>query len=241
MPIHRRFLGGAVVLLAAACAPRTHAGEALLDPHARRGLHCAVSAAPAVLPSVAEVVDSAALLAEVRDAWRSAGSPPGFVLLSLRFDTAGMNVRRAVLESQGGTALADSVQKLVFAHPRRTPSARAEWGVRLRIELGDAPTARVGRWEVCRAIPRDPRLERMAGGWDVRSEVPFVSPSGLVLVRVRVDAAGIVRDAHLERSLTPPRGVEERLLNYARSIPFIPAKEDGYPVESETFIAVPIA
>jgi hypothetical protein len=243
MSIPRRCSGVAVLLLAAAgaCAPRTDAREALLNPRARPRAECRVSAAPADLPSVGQVVDSAALFPAVADAWRAAGSPRGFVLLSLRFDTAGMNVRRVVLESEGGSALADSVQKLVFAHPRRAASSPTEWGVRLRIDLGDVPTARVGRWEVCRPVPRDPRLERMAGGWDVRSDIPFVSPNSLIWVRVLVDANGMVRNARIERSLIPPRATEQRLLNYALSIPFIPATEDGYPVELETSIAVPIA
>ena len=237
----RRPPAAVVLALLAACGPRMHASQALLSDQPHRLRNCRVSAVPAELPPVAQVVDSAALLADVRQASQAARTRRGYALVSLRFDTTGVNVRRAVVESDVAKALADSVQKLVFAHRREVEHRPEEWGVRLRLQLGDAPTARVGRWEVCSAVPRDPFLERMAGGWDVRAETPFIDPRNVVWLRLRVDARGIVQDAQVERSLVPARALEWRLINYARSIAFMPATEDGYPVPSETSIALPLS
>jgi hypothetical protein len=236
-----RPLLAAVLVLLAACGPRMHASQALLSDHPHRLRNCRVSALPAALPRVAQVVDSAPLLADVRSAWRASGERRGYVLVSLRFDTSGVNVRRAVVETDVAKALADSVQQLVFAHRTVVEHRAEEWGVRLRVELGDEPAARVGRWEVCDATPRDPFLERMAGGWDVRAETPFIDPRNVVWLRLRVDARGVVQDAQIERSLVPARALEWRLINYARSIAFVPATEDGYAVPSETSIALPLS
>jgi TonB family protein len=51
-------------------------------------------------------------------------------------------------------------------------------------------------------------------------------------VRVALDARGNVTDVRVERSLARV-GWENRLLNYVRSISFIPAMEDGYPVPAQ--------
>jgi TonB family protein len=174
--------------------------------------------------------------------WRAAGRPAGHVLFALRYDREGLNVRRDVIEHRVGDVLADTLQKLAFAHRRRAEPADAEWSVRLRLDLGEAPRLRVGRTEICA-----PRLRSGAeggfgnavgGGWgDVRDAY---APPGIadlydpstVWVRVALDSRGNVTEARLERSLGR-RTYEMRVLNYVRTISFVPAMEDGYPVPGE--------
>lgn len=206
---------------------------------------CRVSADPEVLPQAAHLVDAAALGADAARAWGAAGRPAGHVLFTLRYDRHGLNVRRDVIESTVPAALADSLQQLVFAHRREVGPAPAEWGVRLRMDLGDAPELRVGRWEVCAPEPRDRRMIAMLGGgisseptgaWDVR-ERSFTPQVERIWVRVSLDARGMVTDARIERS--PLRGMgDARVLSLIRNVPFRPALEDGYAVPSETSIAV---
>lgn len=211
---------------------------------------CRISDLPKSLPSVDALVDSAALAAAAADAWRAAGSPAGHVLLGLRYDPEGVNVRRDVIEHRLPDALADTLQKLAFAHRRRAELAEpadGEWSVRLRLDMGEAPRMRVGRTEICQ-----PRLRNAAeGGWgssagnvwgDVRD--PFAPPAAAemygpstVWVRVALDSRGNVTDARVERSLGRLTA-ENRLLNYVRSIAFIPAMEDGYPVPGQ--ISMPL-
>jgi TonB family protein len=164
------------------------------------------------------------------------------VLFSVRHAADGVQVRRAVIETTAPTPVADSLQALVFAHRREMPRAAEEWGVRLRVELGEAMAMTVARRLLCAPRPREE--ERIAGNaFDVRERdagaaagLPATDP-GLVWVRVRIDAAGRVTDASVERGVR--RGEwEQRLLNYVRTMAFYPALEDGYPVPSETTISL---
>lgn len=206
---------------------------------------CRVSREPRALPAADALVDSAALLRDAVQAWRAGGRAPGHVLLALRYDPHGLNVRRDVIEQRVDGALADSVQKLAFAHRRRAEAADLEWSVRLRLDLGDAPRLRVGRTEIC-----PPRMRNAAeagwgtgpgGGWgDVRDvsappgQADLLGPS-TIWVRVALDARGNVTEARVERSLVRV-AQEHRLLSYVRSISFIPGMEDGYPVPGQLSI-----
>lgn len=203
---------------------------------------CRVSAEPRALPAADALVDSAALVAAAAEAWRAAGRPAGHVLLGMRYAQDGTNVRRDVIEHRVGDALADTLQKLAFAHRRTAEPAGDEWSVRLRLDLGEAPVLRVGRTEVCSPQPRNASETGFGNGmgatWgDVRNA--FGTPSAAdayapntVWVRVALDSRGNVTDVRVERSLSRV-GWESRLLNYVRSISFIPAMEDGYPVPAQ--------
>lgn len=249
MSIHRRSPAVALAALAAAVLP---ACASLGGPSPRAALltdappafdrACRPVQAPEALPAPAALVDDA-FASEAAAAWAAAGGPPGYVLLSMGYGRDGMNIRRAVIEHNVSDALADTLQKLVFAHRRAAEPAREEWGVRLRVDLGETPSLRVGRREFCRPAPREAGYRAVSTAFDVREtsawsvNEPLLSDGGLVWVRVSLDEAGLVTDARLERS--PVRGPwEVRLLNYVRSIPFYPALEDGYPVAAETRIPV---
>jgi hypothetical protein len=161
------------------------------------------------------------------------------VQLSLRFDRDGLNVRCAVLESTVAPPLADSVQRLVFASRRSVAPAGQEWGVRMRIDLREQPGMHVGRWEMCLPAPRDRYQLDAFQQWDVRAEAVAPDPSALAWVRVRLDPRGNVTDARIERSIVLLGRLEPRILALARSLSFLPATEDGYPVPAETSIAIP--
>ncbi|HEX2202949.1 MAG TPA: hypothetical protein VHG91_06615 [Longimicrobium sp.] len=250
MSRHTRTPALALALLAAAALP---ACAGLGGPSPRASLLtdappafdrvCRPVHAPEALPGPAELLEAAFAPAAV-EAWTAAGRPAaGYVLLSMGYGRDGMNIRRAVIEHNVSDALADTLQKLVFAHRRAVAPAREEWGVRLRVDLAETPALRVGRREFCRPSPREAGYRAVSTAFDVRETSPWsvneplLSDGGLVWVRVSLDEAGLVTDARVERS--PVRGPwEVRLLNYVRSIPFYPALEDGYPVAAETRIPV---
>jgi hypothetical protein len=205
---------------------------------------CRVSLEPRALPAADLLVDSAALAADAARVWRAAGSPPGHVLFALRYDEAGVNVRRDVLEHRLPETLADTLQKLAFAHRRATAPAEQEWSVRMRMDLGEAPVMRVGRTERCAPRPRESSQGNLLGGtgptWgDIRESSPYSASASSLLydentvwVRIALDARGYVTDARVERSLV--RGLSEaRLLSYVRTLTFLPATEDGYPVAGQ--------
>ena len=235
----RSTLAAVAVLAAAACAPPPPPGEPVAEG-SPRGQRCTVSSVPAELPQPGELVDAEAFRTAAARLWAGAGRPAGHVLFSVRHAADGVQVRRAVIETTVPSSLADSLQALVFAYRREMPRADAEWGVRLRVELGEAMALSVARRQLCAPRPREE--ERLAtNAFDVRdpdagsaAALSATDPE-LVWVRVRIDAAGRVTDASVERGVR--RGAwEQRLLNYVRTMAFYPALEDGFPVPSETTI-----
>jgi hypothetical protein len=232
---HTRTAAPALLLALAACSagPPPAAGpRAAAESRTCR-------AERAALPAAASLVDVEALGADAARLWTESGERPGYVLLTLRYDRDGTNVRRDVLEHTVSDAVADSLQRLVFAHRRRAEPARGAWGARLRVELGHNPALEVAPREVCTPAPHR-RGERLALAEGIRE--PGFADAGpfapeMVWVRVRLDAQGVVTDARVERG-----GVagapEARLLTYVRGLPFLPALEDGRPVPGETTIPV---
>ncbi|WP_420126849.1 energy transducer TonB [Longimicrobium sp.] len=249
---NRRLLVSMAALLACAACASAGSGAApgraslLSDAPASLDRPCRPSPAPAQLPAADALVDSAALIAAAGELWRGAGSPRGHVLLAMAYDEAGLNVRRDLIEHRLPPAMADSLQKLVFAHRRTADAAPREWGVRLRMDMGgEQPVLRVGRREVCPAQVRDAAVAGYGafGGTpfgDVRerSAPTAILPAGgsgggTVWVRVALDAGGHVTEARLERTPFGRAGWENRVLSYVRAISFVPATEDGWPVPGQ--------
>lgn len=248
MTIPRVLVALAALLALPACAmlqpSSVYTPEELLSDAPPRPLDrsCRISAFPETLPAADALVDSAAFTAAAAEAWRAAGSPAGHVLLALRYDREGVNVRRDVIEHRVSDALAEALQRLAFEHRRRGDAAAGEWSVRLRVDLGKVPRVRVGRTEVCSARLRSaPEMGwggPVAAAWgDARSQwappsaAEMAGPS-TVWVRVALNSRGQVTDARVERGIARV-GTENRVLNYVRSIAFIPAMEDGYPVPGQ--------
>lgn len=228
----------ALALLAlSACAGTPPAGT--LSPVARDGRACRAERSPTELPAAAQLVDEAGLRADAARLWQASGAPAGHVLFTLLYEADGVNVRRAVIEHTVSDAVADSLQKLVFAHALRAAGARDPWGVRLRVELGPEPALAVARREVCTAIPADRRsvASALPDVRDAEAGVAGLVTPGMVWVRVSLDERGLVTDARVERGVT--RGAwEGRLLNYVRTLAFLPALEDGVAVAGEATIPV---
>jgi TonB family protein len=236
----------AALLSLAACSSASGGapGRATLlsEGPAPLGRPCRPSAVPERLPAANLLVDSAALTAAAGEVWRRAGSPAGHALLAMAYDAGGLNVRRDLIEHRLPPALADTLQKLVFAHRRDVQPSEHAWGVRLRMDLaGEQPVLRVGRRELCDAQPRDAAVAGYGtftapafGDVRDRNAAALLLPNsgGTVWVRVALDAGGNVTEARLERTVA--RGAwENRVLSYVRAISFVPATEDGQPVPAQ--------
>ena len=202
---------------------------------------CTIAAFPADLPAADLLVDSAALVRDAAALWRASGAPPGHALVALRYDVFGLNVRRDVVEHRLPSALADSLQKLVFAHRRSVERERREWGVRLRLDLDEQPELRVGRSQSCPARlahgmdPRDTRLGAGSGWAPGAAFRGVASGAARVTVRVTLDPRGHVVDARVERATR--RISEHQVISYVRSLLFEPATEDGHPVAGQTVVS----
>jgi hypothetical protein len=238
-------VAAAALVAVAACTPLPPSSSAALltaqgqPPH---GAICTISAAPAQLPDPAELIDAEAFRAAAGRLWVAAGKPAGYVLFTVRHGLDGAQVRRAVIESTAPDPLTDSLQALVFAYRRVTPPATAEWGVRLRAELGNEIDLRVGRRLECAPRPREE--ERIAADpFDIRERgltsaaALTATDPGRVWVHVLLDSRGRVTDASVERGMRRGMG-EQRVLNHVRAMAFYPALDDGYPVPGETTISL---
>ncbi|HEX8906248.1 MAG TPA: energy transducer TonB [Longimicrobiaceae bacterium] len=236
---------GCAAWLAAGCATSgpTQREQLLGGGDAPAGRRCWLMREPERLPAAAELIDSAAFRAETTRLWAAAGRPGGFVLFTIRHAAEGMQVRRVVIETTLPAALADTLQKLVFARRRETAPAREEWGVRLRVDPRDDVRLRVGRSLECAPRPRDREYQNAGTPFDVRETraegmaAPPLTDADVAWVRVRTNADGLVTDARVERG--PPRGPwEQRLLAFVRAMSFWPALQDGQPVAGE--LALPV-
>lgn len=240
----------ALTLLAACSTFRQGAApgraELLSEALAPPDRACRPSPRPQALPAVSALVDSAALAAAAAEVWQGARGTEGYVLLALRYDPEGTNVRRDVIEQRVvPRTVADTLQRLVFAHRRRTGPAEREWAVRLRVDLGPQPAVRVGRSEICAARPQDQTDARYAGlsapvFGDVRDRTApaaLTGGDGVAWVRVELDRGGNVVNARLERTFA---GIarQRQALQRARMMRFFPATEDGEPVASHLTFAM---
>ncbi|HET7233085.1 MAG TPA: hypothetical protein VFJ16_23955 [Longimicrobium sp.] len=217
--------------------------ESLAGSGSMRERGCHAAATPSQLPAAADLVDVEAFRAAAARLLAAEGNDDGHVVFSIRHDPAGVQVRRAVIETTLSPALTDTLQRLVFAYRRETARARGEWGVRLRVDLGDTVALGVSRRDVCAARPREWEYRTVGNPFDVREE-SAATPTGALLtdpsvawVHVQVDERGAVTDVLVQRGPVT-RMAEQRLMNYVRSMAFVPAMEDGFPVPGELTLPV---
>lgn len=197
-----------LVLGMAACAPAVPAGPSLLPAgwSPPQGQSCDVVDAPRQLPSVDQVVDSAALSSDL------AGAPAGgYGLFTLGYDTLGMadTVRLAGgdLPATARTAWYDAVtRRMRERSPFPVTGRRGRpqpWSVLLRLDAGASPIMRVGRSQQCPPV--------LTNGFAVQSYVQqafsqLVRSSRIqqrparVMMEFVVDSTGAVRDARVQSS-----------------------------------------
>jgi hypothetical protein len=211
-----------------------HTGDLLTEQeHHRARAGCVVAQAPDALPPADVVVDSSQLVDALERYRADHAERDGYAVLSIAFDRNGYNVRRQIIEHNLPHRMADTLQKLVFEH-RRSVAEGDPWGVRLRIDVGDPISLRLGRQVLCAPRPRQlpPGIFTMDGieRWDVQRQDPGVTlPSTSMHVRVLIDEAGRVVDAEPLMGLLDVRAQNE-LYVALRGAVFEPALEDGIPV-----------
>jgi hypothetical protein len=216
------------------------AREALLSERAPpSGRACRISTIPATLPEPSDLVEEQELTAAIRDLLGDRQRDDDYVLFSMAYDRFGSNIRREVIEHNVPDAVADSVQKLVFALRKSLPEAEVGWGVRLRIDTAEPVTLRVGRQELCDPVPRDASLAyaiQQAHGPSrrVRGSVRETR----LWIRLTVGPRGTVVGAQVERGAVGSTILVQQVLEYVRTFFFHPALEDGFPTTGT--ISVPI-
>jgi hypothetical protein len=232
----------AILFLVSACATRQGSSaspDELLSSSPLRSAVCVVEPTPGQLPRADVIVDSAALSAGIRDLLDSDPPPTGHVLLSFAFDREGLNARRDVLEHSTRALIADSIQKLAFAARRQVEESDEPWGVRLRLDLTDPVSMRVGRREFCPPVARSTEMETAMSRY---------SPSGvryrggrrerLVQMRAYVNESGFITNATVTRGVLSGSSVEHNIANYLRQFLFQPATLDGRPVGA--WVQIPV-
>lgn len=218
--------------------------ESPSDLDVRTSLECAPEPYPDVLPGPEMLVDTTALSSDLRDlatAFDTAWVHDHFVALTMTYQPDGLNIRRDILAHDTEPVVADSVQKLVFAHRRHLPEAEQEWGARLLIDLGEELGYRTDRREYCPPQPRSRELESamstyMGTGLRYRAGTRVRT----VVMRVVVHPAGYIDGGMIIRGGSTGSPLEQELLTYVRQFSFIPATIDGIPTYGQVDIPIQI-
>lgn len=188
---------GPMVIGLAACAHTTPAPAdvpiALGRWRPPEGQACYVDAfQPRAMPPLSTLLDSAAVVAELRT------RPEGSVLIALTFDSSGRTERARVIDRRMPAAAADSVHALV-AGQLRAPATEEGWGARLFASTGASATLTLGRRDVC--PPALARIEPLAlANVALTEREPEAAPSPDYIIRGAGPPAGAPRLA-VERAV----------------------------------------
>jgi TonB family protein len=226
-----------LVLGLAACAPGVAAGPSLLPAGwaPPQGQRCEKVDAPRQLPSVDQVVDSAALAGEL-------GGAAGYGLFTVGFDTLGMadTVRLSGGDLPAATRAAwyDAVTRRVRERsPFPVPVRRGRpesWSVLLRVDGGSAPAFRLGRSEQCPPVLTNAfaiqTYAQQTFGRLIQNNPVQRRPARVVMEFV-VDSTGAVRDARVYSSNGVP-SVDEIARQALSQSQFKPALLNRVPVSS---------
>jgi hypothetical protein len=242
-PVSRAAVAATAALLAA-CGPHAPSGAgtpagsgdrvALAESAWRppRGQRCVDAPLPAVLPAVAQLVDTGAVAAIL------VGQPlpdGAYALMSLKFDSAGEATRAVVIESSLTNADRNRVALAVANALRTQPRAAAPWGVRLRVDASTPPRLRVARAEWCDAAPSNWPAVSGAGEAERMERNGPGEPAGVHFVtepakwRILIDAEGKVASAALVTATHRPDLAQATQENLMR-LRFHPALDDRVPV-----------
>jgi TonB family protein len=223
------------MLLAAGCVPQR---GALAGAPGARPQGCVDEVPAGRVPSAAQLVDTAALAAALREL-ASEGNVAGRVILTMEFDADGTNVERRILRHDVAPATADSIQRLVFGAVRSGPETGRPWGARLTVEVGRVVRFETESREYCPPRPLDRDLR-----WAIGEEAapgPRYRAGRLqrtVLLRVLVHPTGRVQDAQVVRGAVSGGSQERELFDFIRRYTFHPATLDGRPVGGEVTVPV---
>jgi hypothetical protein len=225
-----------VLLVVSGCATRAERpvdrGAVLLTHAPAPREDCVVLDRPATLPTAGDLVDVASLRDEVRALRaRKSDTVPGYVLLSMRYEPEGLNVRRDVIEHSVSPVLADSIQRLVFEAIREQPEREEELQVRLRLDVNGVVELRTGRSEYCPPWPRDPQVEAsLYGVQGTGVRYRRGARERVVIVRLAVHPNGYVTGGQFIRGAPSGGALEQDVLRFLRQYSFHPARLDGIPV-----------
>lgn len=228
--MNMRAVGGCpVVMLSLLACASGSAGparnpELLSSAPGPKGRTCFVSPRPEPLPAAAALVDSAALLDQLR---ASASTGRGYALVSVRFDEAG---RPAAVRMIEGTLSPDQVQRQVNSSLKPQVQSPA-WSVRIRITLDTVPALQVGRSEVC------PATIKGQGGIDVVTSrgvrpspsAPSANEFGAPRLAILVDTTGQVQQIRVDES-SGSADIDRQFQDALRKRSFHPMLIDGAPV-----------
>ena len=117
------------------------------------GRHCDIVDPGVPLPSIATVLDTAAMPDYLRQAGAAADS--GYGLFSVRFDSTGKPVRARLIEATFADSLRQAMQQAVASSLlQRGPGAPL--AARVRVDLGSTPAYRIGKSEYCQPVQLPP-------------------------------------------------------------------------------------
>jgi TonB family protein len=199
------------LLLLGACAARSASSPFLHPGSAPEGRQCFLDPAPAQLPSVTQLIDSA----RVRDFLAREAELRGSIVVTIGYDSlTAPGATLPVIDAtnvSGGTvpALADSL-KIAVRETLPLPATASAgqtrwqgWSVLLRIDLGPPLTMRVGKTELCPPdlLNSDALGAKIGPLWHqllrTRTDLPEQMTIDVTMV---TDTAGTVQTATVGRS-----------------------------------------
>lgn len=198
-------------------------------PARERG--CVVAVPPEGLPTVAQLVDSAALARTVGSESRFRGH---YAIFTLAVDSTGAVKHLVTVESDASESAAERVRGLVSKH--LVPNPDPSWDVRLRIDAGPPPRFEVGHQVLCRPLMRNRKKVARLAQWLVHRlpDEAFSDDYPLGRRRAAVRLVIGVEGHVLESKVVKRTGSShfDRLVDVLVSaMRFRPATVDGVPIE----------
>jgi|GEM_PF-1644819 len=199
------------------------------------GRHCGPAKNPKKPPSVAQLLDSAALH---QDLLGQTGAPAGAaVLMTISFEKEGTLHRALVLDADVPQADADSLLGFVLKELQTQKKSDEIWGTRLRLTLGSGATETTEKAVFCTAEPiggEGDRLiteDRIYLSSEDRQRLDPEWRHGFPPIDVIVGADGRAKDVHL-RSKSGVLQLDDMVQGIARNMHYEPALIDGLAVEA---------
>ncbi|MCI0434510.1 MAG: energy transducer TonB [Gemmatimonadetes bacterium] len=182
---------------------------------------------PPGLPPLAQVMDQAALAADLATVGHAWLPEKGEVVLSVQYDTVGVVARIRMVSGDVESERADSLLELVRSRLLRQPPVPADRpyrAFRLKLVAGDPVTFAIeaSRSDVPRLLNRD-EVQRLL------QEQIRLGMRGEVVVELFVNEHGAVERSRVYQS-SLNQTVDAVAIKVARATQFDPGRIDGYPV-----------